>query len=183
MPGDDGRKGLNQNQYQQLLGFLLYLTNTRRPEIAYYVSYLPTFMTNPTIILWNAAKHILRFIKNTINYGLWYSKGNNEEKNFTKYSDYDWAQEKASMKSISGYIFTFVGWIIWYRSKQQSSVAQKQVLTLQCWIWNSWFVYGNHLNPLAQGFWAFTNAVWRFNQNRVERRQSRMRRRITVWYS
>jgi hypothetical protein len=57
--------------YQQLVGSLMYLVNTR-PDICYAFNQLSQVMVKPTKILWKAGKHVLRYLKGTSEYGLWY---------------------------------------------------------------------------------------------------------------
>jgi hypothetical protein len=57
--------------YQQLVGSLMYLVNTR-PNICYAVNHLSQVMVNPTKLFWKAGKHVLRYLRGTYEYGLWY---------------------------------------------------------------------------------------------------------------
>jgi hypothetical protein len=47
--------------YRQLIGSLMYLTNTR-PDICFAVNQLSQFMVEPTRLHWVAAKHVLRYL-------------------------------------------------------------------------------------------------------------------------
>ena len=85
------------------------------------------YISKPTLKLWNAAKHILRYLKHTIDYGLYYHKGQKSDPRIIGYSDSDWAQEKPLRKSITGYKFFYSGSIITCTSKQKSFVAQSSV--------------------------------------------------------
>jgi hypothetical protein len=58
--------------YQQLIGSLMYLVNTR-PDICYAVNVLSHFMSQPKQTHWIAAKHVLRYLQGTIGYGLRYA--------------------------------------------------------------------------------------------------------------
>ena len=57
--------------YRQMIGSLMYLTNTR-PNICFAVNTLSQFLTDPKNVHLIAAKHILRYLKGTIDYGLKY---------------------------------------------------------------------------------------------------------------
>jgi hypothetical protein len=57
--------------YRQLVGSLMYLVNTR-PDIFYTVSQLSPTMVKPTKLFWKEGKHVLRYLKGTSDYGLWY---------------------------------------------------------------------------------------------------------------
>ena len=57
--------------YHQLIRLLMYLVNTRL-EINFVVNSLSQFMVDPRRVHWTAAKHILHYIKGTMEYGLAY---------------------------------------------------------------------------------------------------------------
>ena len=57
--------------YRQLVGSLMYLVNTR-PDICYAVNQLSQAMVKPTKLFWKAGKHVLRYLRGTSEYGLWY---------------------------------------------------------------------------------------------------------------
>ena len=59
--------------YMQLIGSLMYLVNTR-PDICYTVNSLSQFMVEPKRAHWAAAKHVLRYLQGTIDYGLLYTR-------------------------------------------------------------------------------------------------------------
>ena len=61
--------------YRQLIGSLMYLVNTR-PNICYAVNTLNQFMVEPKRAHWATTKHVLRYLKGTIKFGLRYTKGN-----------------------------------------------------------------------------------------------------------
>jgi hypothetical protein len=55
--------------YRQLIGSLMYLVNTRQ-DIFYAVSALCQFMSQPRKIHWVVVKHVLRYLQDTVGYGL-----------------------------------------------------------------------------------------------------------------
>eukprot|EP00253_Pinus_taeda_P028319 PITA_28319 len=57
--------------YRQLVGSLMYLVNTR-PDICYAINQLSQAMVKPTELFWKAGKHVLRYLRGTSGYGLWY---------------------------------------------------------------------------------------------------------------
>ena len=57
--------------YHQMIYSLMYLTNTR-PNIFFAVNTLSHFLTDPRNGHLIAPKHILRYLKGTIDYGLMY---------------------------------------------------------------------------------------------------------------
>ena len=57
--------------HRQLIGSLMYLVNTR-PDINFAVNSLSQFMVDPQRVHWIAAKHVLRYLSGTMEYGLLY---------------------------------------------------------------------------------------------------------------
>jgi hypothetical protein len=96
--------------YQQLIGSLMYISCGTRPDIAYAVNTCSQFMSNPGPTHIAAAKHILRYLKGTINVGLTYSKqpAKYENKLFG-YVDADHASDTEDRKSVGGYVLMLNG--------------------------------------------------------------------------
>ena len=117
----DNNEQANQGLYQSAVGSLLYLSTRTRPDIAYAVSNVAKFCSNPSKQHWTAVKRIMRYIKGTIHLGLAY--GRNEQKDCIGYSDADWGGDSDDHRSTSGYIFQVGGAAISWRSKKQSCVA------------------------------------------------------------
>ena len=69
-----GSDPVDPTQFRQLIRSLLYLVHTR-PDICYAVSALSQFMSSSKPIHWIVAKHVLRYLKGTQDYGLWYTLG------------------------------------------------------------------------------------------------------------
>ena len=57
--------------YRQLIGSLMYLTNTRS-DICFVVNALSQFMCEPRQIHWITAKHVLKYLRGTMGYSLLY---------------------------------------------------------------------------------------------------------------
>jgi len=55
--------------YRRLIDSLMYLVNTR-PYICFPVNRMSQFMCEPRKVHWVAAKHILRYLQGTVDYGL-----------------------------------------------------------------------------------------------------------------
>jgi hypothetical protein len=60
--------------YMQLIGSLMYLVNTR-PDICFFVNTLSQFMVEPRQVHWIEMKHVLRYLRGTMEYGLRYLGG------------------------------------------------------------------------------------------------------------
>ena len=66
-------------------------------------------------------KHILRYLKGTIQFGITYTKQSSGER--VAYSHADWGRDLDDRKSTSGYLFVISGGPVSWKSKKQSSVA------------------------------------------------------------
>lgn len=111
---------MDSTTYRQLIGSLIYLTNTR-PDLSYAVSILSRFMQEPRDSHWNAAKRVLRYIQGTKDFGLLYTK----TKNFVLggYSDADFAGSIDDRASTSGYLMNMGSAAVSWSCKKQATVA------------------------------------------------------------
>ena len=71
----------------QLIGSLMYLINTR-PDICYVVNVLSQFMSQSRQTHWIAAKHVLRYLRGTVGYGLRYASS--VDMSLRGYANADW---------------------------------------------------------------------------------------------
>lgn len=102
--------------YRHIIGSLMYLTNTR-PDICFVVNILSQYIIEPRHVHLIVEKHVLKYLKGTIEYGIKY--GADCEFKLQGYSDSDWAGSVSDRKSISGYCFGIgSGMISWFRRKQ-----------------------------------------------------------------
>ncbi|XP_072380684.1 uncharacterized protein [Diabrotica undecimpunctata] len=113
--------------YRQLIGGLMYLSTTSRPDISYLVhqtvSYLSRFLDSPTTETWNVGKRILRYLQGSKKLGLTYYKNTDCQITLNGYSDADWATDKKDRKSVSGCILIYANNPISWFSKKQNCVA------------------------------------------------------------
>ena len=49
VPNPEGNEGDHSNSFARLLGELQYIANTTRPDIAYAVNWLVSYMANPSL--------------------------------------------------------------------------------------------------------------------------------------
>ncbi|KAF2321527.1 hypothetical protein GH714_000311 [Hevea brasiliensis] len=118
---NDGEKKCVASVYRSLVGSLLYLTTTR-PYLMFSASLLSRFMNTPSQSHLGAAKRVLRYLKGTTDYGIWFKK--KEEAKLEGYSDSDWAGCVDDSKSTSGYVFSFGSGVFCWNSRKQEVVAQ-----------------------------------------------------------
>jgi hypothetical protein len=106
--------------YRQMIGSLMYLTNTR-PDICFVVNTLSQYMIEPRHVHLIAAKHVMRYLKGTIEYGIKYDA--DCEFRLQGYSDSDWAGSVRDRKSTSGCCFSLGSGMISRFSRKQTNVA------------------------------------------------------------
>jgi hypothetical protein len=111
-----------RGQYQSMIGGLMYAAICTRPDIAYAVTTLSQYSSNPGPEHWSACKRVFRYLSGTRSYGLVY--GNTREDIISVgYSDADYAANPDDRKSISGYAFMLGGAAHSWSSKKQTTVA------------------------------------------------------------
>jgi hypothetical protein len=71
-PGGSGKPLESDNRYNELIGSLMYLSNTTRPDISLSVGLLSRFRSNPTTAHWNAGMRVLAYLFHTQEKGLEY---------------------------------------------------------------------------------------------------------------
>ena len=73
-------------------------------------------MVDPQRVHWTAAKHILRYIRGTVGYGLVYEC--KESVQLAGFTDADWAGCVEDWKSTSGFVFSIRSRVVsWFRRK------------------------------------------------------------------
>ena len=68
---DASSETVDATVYHLMIGSLMYLANTR-PDICFVVNTLSQYLTDPRHVHLTTAKHILRYLKGTVYYGLKY---------------------------------------------------------------------------------------------------------------
>ena len=79
-------KSVNPFLYRSIIGSLLYLIASR-PDISYSVGVCARYQANPKEYHMTALKRIIKYVKTTAEFGLWYSKDTSDV--LTGYSDAD----------------------------------------------------------------------------------------------
>ena len=92
-----------------------------RPNIAFTVTHLLQFSTNPTEDHYKAAQHICCYLVGTRDYKLVYTR--EEDKGLVAYTNSDWAADKIWYRSVTGYFFKLANSIILWRSHAQKTIA------------------------------------------------------------
>ena len=119
--GSDEEKQPKQLDYRGLVGSMSYLARTTRPDLAFSAHLHSRFLSNLGQAHWQAAKHVLRYLRGTLDVGQTFWRASRAH--LTGFSDYDYATCKDDHKSVAGYCFNYGSAAISYSSKKQTCVA------------------------------------------------------------
>jgi hypothetical protein len=92
-----------------------------RPDIAFSVGVCARFQANSKESHLTAVKHIIRYVNDTLLYGIWYSRETNLV--VAGYSDADWAGNADDRNSTSGGCFYVGNNLVAWMSKKQASIS------------------------------------------------------------
>lgn len=117
------RRELALVPYRNLLGSVIYLSTRTRPDISTAISLLGKFQTDPTPSDWKALKHLLRYLKGPVDFGIFIPR-QALVKGIDAYSDADWARDETSRRSRTGIVIMYHGTpVIWSSSLQQTTAT------------------------------------------------------------
>ena len=107
--------------YLSAIGALMYLAGHTRPDISFAVNLLARYSSSPTRRHWNGIKHILRYLRGTMDMGLFFS--NVSKSDLIGYADAGYLSDPHNGRSQTGYLFTCGGTAISWRSVKQTITA------------------------------------------------------------
>lgn len=143
--------------YREAVGSLLYIAICTRPDISYAVGVLSRFSSNPGMKHWTAVKHLMRYLKTTMDYKLTYAPDGSSDR-FITYSDADFAGEHDSKRSTSGYVVKMgtgvVSWASRLQNIQTLSTTEAEYVSAVAaaqealWMKNLFFEFGYPINTV-----------------------------------
>ncbi len=107
-------------QYQSAVGWLMYAMLGTRPDIAFAVSIVSRYASNPDSLHWQAVKRIFRYLKRSLKLQLTFWE---PLQVLSGYSDADWAGDYDTRRSTSGFVFNISSSAISWSAKRQPTVA------------------------------------------------------------
>jgi hypothetical protein len=114
--------------YRELIGCLLWLARSTRPDIALAVAILARYSTKPAIRHWHALLHVLKYLEGTAEFGITFERSAVDTEFLRIYSDADYATCQDTRKSMSGMIALYNGApIAWHAANAQTSSRTKHV--------------------------------------------------------
>jgi len=110
-------------KYRNLIGALLYIGSSTRPDISYSVNYLSRYQNDYNETHWKYALRILKYLYLTKDLVLYYKKNVNCDI-INCYVDADWAGDNIDRKSTSGYVIKLFGNVIDWKSRKQKCITK-----------------------------------------------------------
>ncbi|KAL0457920.1 UNVERIFIED_CONTAM: Retrovirus-related Pol polyprotein from transposon RE1 [Sesamum latifolium] len=123
---DSGGTLPSPSKYRRLIGRLLYLGFTR-PDICHTAQQLSQFVQHPCKEHWDAAMHLVRYLKNSPSTGL-YFPSNNDLK-LKAFCDADWAACQITRRSLTGYCIFLRSSLVSWKTKKQTTVSRSSAET------------------------------------------------------
>jgi hypothetical protein len=116
--------------YWQLIGSLMYMIHTM-PDICYVENAMSQFMVEQRQRHWVAAKHILRYLRGTITYGMRYTSNGGLFQH--RYADAYWVGSPVDQKSTSEYCISLGSAMISWSTRKHESLhkVQQRLSSLQ----------------------------------------------------
>ena len=99
----------------------MYLMSCTRQDIAYSISKLSSYTSNPETKHWQGIMRVLKYLRFTRDYGLHYTIYHTV---LEGYSDANWISNVKHSKSQSGYVFTLGGVAVSWKSSKQMVIAR-----------------------------------------------------------
>ncbi|GJW63913.1 retrovirus-related pol polyprotein from transposon TNT 1-94 [Tanacetum coccineum] len=117
---DTQGKAVDPTHYRGMVGTLMYLTASR-PDLTFVVCMCARYQAKPTEKHLHAVKRIFKYLRGTVNRGLWYPKDSSIA--LTAYADADHAGCQDTRRSTSGCMQLLGERLVSWSSKRQKSVA------------------------------------------------------------
>nr|GEY69625.1 retrovirus-related Pol polyprotein from transposon TNT 1-94 [Tanacetum cinerariifolium] len=111
---------VDATKYRSMIGALMYLTSSR-PDIVHATCLCARYQAKPTGKHLKGVKRIFRYLRGTVNTGLWYTKDSGFE--ITGFSDADYAGCKDTFKSTFGEAQFLGEKLVSWSSKKQDCTA------------------------------------------------------------
>nr|GEZ36860.1 copia protein [Tanacetum cinerariifolium] len=117
---DQNGTPIDATKYRSMIGALMYLTSSR-PDIVHATCLCARYRAKPTEKHLKEVKRIFRYLRGTVNIGLWYTKDSGFE--LTGFSDADYAGCKDTFKSTFGGAQFLGEKLVSWSSKKQDCTA------------------------------------------------------------
>jgi hypothetical protein len=124
----DKKENPKLGSYAAIVGSVMYIANSTRPDLCYSASVLARFMANPCDAHLEQAQRLLRYLCGTQAYKLRIGGSDAIYGPLAVWGDADWANCPETRRSVSGHVVQFHGATVHWRSCKQSSVAKSTMI-------------------------------------------------------
>ncbi|CAI7868104.1 unnamed protein product [Closterium sp. NIES-53] len=132
---DDVLEDEQRNEYQSLIGSVMYAAVHTRPDASFGVGQLARVVQRPTEEQLEVAKRLVRYLGSTASAGVHFSAGGQLKQigadgvtpgtlKLSCFTDATWASEDEDQSSFGGFVCMVGGGPVSWRSKKQSEIAQ-----------------------------------------------------------
>src|SRR6266851_3640207 len=120
-PAKENATATLRSKYQQVIGSLLYIMLGMQPDIAFAVTKLSQFTSNPTEEHLGKALYICCYLLGMPNYALVYDGPGNG--GLLAYADSDWTSDPITRKSTLGYVVKLASAVFSWNTRAQKTVV------------------------------------------------------------
>ena len=113
-------KSTSQVEYSRVIESLMYLMSCTRPDIAYTISRLSRYTSNPSADHWKVIVKILRYLQYTHNYKLHYTR---YPTILEGYNDANYISDIKYSNSTNGYVLTLTSAIVSWKSSNHTVIT------------------------------------------------------------
>ena len=117
---ENNGRAVAQLEYASAIGSLMYAMRCTRPDIAFAVSKMSRYTSNPNVEHWKCVTRIFGYLKKYKNLGLVF---NDYPAVLEGYTDASWVQSVGDNQSVSGWLFTMGGCAVSWSSKKQTCIS------------------------------------------------------------
>jgi hypothetical protein len=111
-------------RYSQMIGSLIYLSSTTRPDISFAMSKLSWFTSNPGDGHWRVLERVMHYLVGIMDYKIHYF---GYPAVLEGYNDANWISDVDELYATSGYVFTLGGAAVSWRSCKQTILTRSNM--------------------------------------------------------
>ena len=111
------------NEYQSLVGRLIWLSLQTRPDITFAVAQLSRHLVSPTTYHLNVGKRVLRYLKGTSKYGIIIKGDSGEDFKVEGYTASSYADNRDDGTPTGAYVFHINGSLVSWKCVKQRTVS------------------------------------------------------------
>nr|GEU45590.1 retrovirus-related Pol polyprotein from transposon TNT 1-94 [Tanacetum cinerariifolium] len=154
---------VDQMKYRSMVGALMYLTASR-PDIMHATCYCACYQAKPTEKHLTAVKRVFRYLKDTINMGLWYPKDTSFE--LTTFSDSDHVGGLDSLEAEFVSLSACCAQVLWMRTQLTDYGFHFDKIPMYC---HSKVPIAISCNPVQHSRTKHINVRYHFIKEKVEK--------------